>query len=181
MLCSSCTGWHTYMYTNSFRACLSCALVSDWLTVWLVDWLIVWLVGWLVGGWMNDKMDEWLTGHYVCCGSREMYFPLHKMHGRRTVYPVTWIAKNSRTNKCHINHYKFKFHISFKRCRRKKRRWTTSHVRCPWKFHTTSFLSQIVLYYWGLNNVNTSSIAKLMYSLQKLQFFWRAYLVLLFN
>ena len=139
----------------------------DLLTDWLVDWLIYgWMDGWidwLVDRWMNDKMDEWLTGHYVCCGSSEMYFPLHKMHGRRSVCPVTWIAKNSRTKKCHINHYNFKFHISFKRCRRKKRRWTTSPVRCPWIFHTTSFLSQIILFYWSLNNIKTSRIAKWMY------------------
>jgi len=68
---------------------------------------------------MNNKMVEWLTEHYACCLSTEMYFPLHKMHGRRTVCPVTWIAKNIRTDKCHINHYSFKFHISFKRYRRK--------------------------------------------------------------
>ena len=90
------------------------------------------------------------------------------MHGWRSVCPVTWIAKNSRTKKFHINHYNFKFHISFKRCRRKKRRWTTSPVWCPWIFHTTSFLSQIILFYWSLNNIKISSIAKRMYYLQKI-------------
>jgi len=25
----SCTGWHTYMYTNNFKVCLSCAVVND--------------------------------------------------------------------------------------------------------------------------------------------------------
>ena len=93
----------------------------------------------------------------VCCVSSEMYFPLHKKHGRRTVRPVTWTAKNSRTDKCHINHYSFKFHISFKRCCRKKWLWTTSPVRCLWIFHTTSFLSQIILFYWSLHNIKTSS------------------------
>jgi len=142
---------------------------------WLYNWLIYgWMGGWMDGltdwwvgrwmiRWMNGTMDEWLTGHYVCCGSSEMYFPLHKMHGRRTVFPVTWTAENGRTNKCYINHYNFKFHISFKRCRRMKRRWTTSPVWCPWIFHTTSFLSQIILFYWSLNNLKTSSIAKLLY------------------
>ena len=93
----------------------------NWLYDWLIDWLIDWfmdgwvdgLTDWWVGiwiiRWMNGTMDEWLNGHYVFCGSSEMYFPLHKMHGRRTVFPVTWIAENSRTNKCHINHYNFKF------------------------------------------------------------------------
>jgi hypothetical protein len=115
-------------------------LLIDWLVDRLMDWmsnlLIDWLIDWLVGRWMNNKLVEWLTGHYVCCVSSEMYFPLHKMHGRRTVRPVTWIAQNSRTDKCHINHYSFEFHISFKRCRWKERLWTTSQVRCPWIFHT---------------------------------------------
>ena len=79
-----------------------------------IDCLVDWLTDWLVGRWMNNEMVEWLTGHYVCCVSSEMCFPFHKMHGRRTVCPVTWIAQNSRTDKCHINLYSFIFHILFK-------------------------------------------------------------------
>ena len=40
------------MCTNSFRFCLSCFLVNDWLYEWLIDWLTDWLTDWWMGGWM---------------------------------------------------------------------------------------------------------------------------------
>ena len=58
VLCSSCTGWHTYVYTNSFLVCLSCALVNDCLCDWL-DCLIDWLIGGWVDEWLDGRMTNW--------------------------------------------------------------------------------------------------------------------------
>jgi len=50
-----------------------------------VDWLIDW--------WVDGRMTNWTC---VCCGASEIYLPLHKMHGRHTIYPFTWITRDKR-------------------------------------------------------------------------------------
>lgn len=133
VLCSSCTGWHLFMYTNRFRICLLCVClrVMEWLNYWLIDWLMDrWMAGWMV------RCTNDLTGRCLCCGASE-------------IYSITQNAWPAYTVSFHMNyteqtsHYNFVLHVSFKRSCRKENRvlqWTSSQL------HTVCFCHKLSLF-----------------------------------
>jgi hypothetical protein len=99
--------------------------------------------------WTND----WLTVLYLCC-ARETYVS----HYTQCMAGVPFILSYElhRTNNSHSHHQNFKLHSSLKTFGIKDNRvgwWPTLQERCPCKFHTTSFLLQIILFFFWIFSI----------------------------